>query len=82
MKTIYQEENHGPVYERESYMHGGSWYSNERGVVPGTVRVINGVLSKAWSVHPRTFRASRIHWISVEPEALRKVGINERPGAV
>lgn len=79
MKTLHQEENQGPVYERESYMHGGGWISFERGVVPGTVRVINGVLSKAGSISHRRFRKSRIDWISIHPEALRKVPLNERP---
>jgi hypothetical protein len=82
MKTIHREEGAGPEYSRESWFAGGSWESFERGVVPGTVRHINGLLMRAWHVHWRgPFRAHRVHWISIEPEALRKVGINERPCA-
>jgi hypothetical protein len=79
MKTIYQEERTGPTYERPSYMHGGGWVSYERNVVPGTVRSINKILSRAWTVEPRLFRPARIHWIAVDPDQLRKVDINEKP---
>lgn len=80
MKTIHQEEHSGPYYSRESYYAGGSWESFERGVVPGTVRQINGLLMRAWSVNERGwFRAPRIHWLSIEPSAIRKVDINEKP---
>lgn len=82
MKTIHREENSGPEYSRDSWYAGGSWESYERGVVPGTMRVINGLVMRAWTVNRRgLFRAPRIHWISVEPNALRKVDINERPSA-
>lgn len=78
-KTLYQEESGGVVYERNSYTHGGGWYSNENGIQPGTIREINGVLSKAWMIYPRRFRKDRVHWISVSPNALREVDIAERP---
>lgn len=82
LKVYWQEENAGVVYERPSYMHGGGWYSYERGVNPGDLRSINGVISKAWRVNKRwPFRKPGVHWISVDPIELRKVGINERPEA-
>lgn len=76
----WQEENSGVVYERDGIMHGGGWISHERGVNPGTVRSIKGVLSKAWIVGKRgMFRKSRVHWISIDPSELRKVGITDQP---
>lgn len=81
MKTYYQEQNKGVRYERESYMYGGGWASYEKGINPGTVRVINGVLSEAWSIQTRgPFRKPRVLWHAVDPGALRQVDINERPG--
>jgi hypothetical protein len=66
--------------ERASYMHGGGWLSFERGVNPGDMRVINGVISKAWKVLKTSwFKKPRIHWVSVDPDALRKVPLAERP---
>ena len=82
MTVYWQEENYGVVYEHPSIMHGGGWISYERNVNPGTMRAIKGVISKAWLVSKRGFfRKPRIHWISVEPGDLRKVGIAERPEA-
>lgn len=82
MHTTHQEEKAGPLYHRDSWYAGGSWESYESGVVPGTMRCVNGLIVRAWTVTRRGwFRADRVHWISVDPSALRKVGINEREGA-
>lgn len=79
MRVIHQEEKAGPLYHRESWYAGGSWETHERGVVPGTLRHINGLIVRAWTVTRRgLFRAPRVHWVSVEPSALRKVGVNEK----
>lgn len=69
-------------YTRESYMYGGGWMSYERGVTIGTVRVINGILSQAWTIHKSRwpFGKDEILWSSVKPNELRDVGINEQPG--
>lgn len=82
MKTYYQEECAGTVYERESYMHGGGWISYERGVNPGAMREIRGIVSKAWTVTGRgLFRKPRVHWIAIDPCALRDVPTSEKvPG--
>jgi hypothetical protein len=66
-------------YERASYMFGGGWISYESGVQPGTVRVINGILSQAWQVRKRRWRKDEILWAPVKPKELREVDINERP---
>ena len=75
----YQEEGSGPVYTRCTWYAGGSWESYERNVVPGTVRLVNGLLIRAWTVEHRLIRKPRIFWIPVDPTALRKVEVNERP---
>jgi len=80
MKTTYREQGKGILYERDSTMHGGGWYSYERNINPGDMRVINGIISKAWMVtNMGFFKKPRIHWISVNPEALKKVDINDKP---
>lgn len=80
LDTLYQEEGSGVVYSRPSYMHGGGWHSFERGINPGDVRVINSILSRAWLVTSRGwFRKPEVHWVSVKPEELREVDINEKP---
>lgn len=66
-------------YERASYMYGGGWVSYERGVQPGTVRVINGILSQAWNIERRGWRKDKVMWKNVEPKELRDVDIAERP---
>lgn len=66
-------------YSRESFMYGGGWKSYENGVTIGTVRVINGVLSQAWTIHKRRWLKDEVLWKNVEPQELRKVDINERP---
>ena len=81
-KTIWKEDNDSQEYYRESYMHGGGWHSRERGVVQGTVRVINDILSRAWTVRKRGLfglGVPEIHWTSVNPKHIRDVDINERP---
>lgn len=79
-KLIYQDGKNGVKYQRSSFMHGGGWYSYEYDVKPGDVRVINGIISKAWIVSKRgIFRKPEVHWVSVDPKELRKVQINERP---
>jgi len=68
------------LYERESFMYGGGWVSRERGVMDGDVRVINGILSRAWNIaRHRWPRKDRVMWTAVDPKELRKVDINERP---
>lgn len=82
MKTTVFEENGGVRYVRESYMYGGAWKSYERRVPIGTVRMIDGVLSKAWAVHKRGpfgLGKQEILWSHVSPEELREIAINERP---
>ncbi len=79
MKTIYQEYSDSPIYYRESYHSGGSWHSYENGVRHGDVREINDILCKAWQIRPRLFRSPEILWVSLRPESLRKVDINEKP---
>lgn len=79
MRTLHQEANAGVTYHRPSYMHDGGWYSFETGLNPGDVRVINGILSKVFRISPRgLFRKPQVHWVSVDPEALRFVPVNER----
>lgn len=70
MKTTnYRQENAGPVYTRPSYMYQGGWKSFERGVAPGTVRIIDNVLSKAWTVTRRSwFRKPLVYWVSVDAQ--------------
>lgn len=80
MKTLLREKEGGVEYYRESYMHGGGWHSLERNVLPGTVRLINGILSFAWTINKRgVFRRPEVHWCAVRPECLRDVPINEKP---
>ena len=80
LEIFYQEEGGGVMYSRPSYMYGGGWKSYERGLNPGTVRVINGILCKAWSQNKRSwFRKPEVLWSPVKPEELREVDINERP---
>lgn len=67
-------------YERQSFMYGGGWVSHERGVKIGDVRVINGILSKAWCIHWRRWpRKPEVLWSNVAPKEIREVDINEKP---
>lgn len=66
-------------YERASFMYGGGWISHENGVQLGTVRVINGILSHAWNIKRLRFSKDEVMWRAVDPQAVRKVDIKERP---
>jgi hypothetical protein len=81
MKVIHREgaggDNRAAVYEREGHMSAGGWISYERGVVVGTVRVINGTMSYAFGVLKHRGKVDRVHWLPCNPGMLREVPVRE-----
>lgn len=72
-RTIYQDkQNEGPLYYRNSWTCEDNWFSDEKPLPIGTVRVIDGILVKLIYIHKceisrfrRLFGIRQLQWSPV-----------------
>jgi len=73
MKKQIYTPNHGKGPEYVNDSNCPRWESRERGVVVGTLRMIDEVLFYAWAVDVSfTFAKPRVTWLPVEQKQIVK----------